>query len=38
MLRCNGLYTADRIIGVLKKGRYGGESYAYALCSMPYAL
>ena len=25
-------------IAVLKKVRYGGESYAYALCPMPYAL
>ncbi|MEG3957006.1 AMP-binding protein [Microcoleus sp. herbarium2] len=25
-------------IAVLKKVRYGGESYAYALCPMPYSL
>jgi hypothetical protein len=34
----NGLGSA---IAVLKKVRYGGESYAYALCPMPtqaYAL
>gem|GEM_PF-6791433 len=32
------ILTQINSIAVLKKVRYGGESYAYALCPMPYAL